>query len=380
MITGRFLVVMGGISLAACATTAPLDAPPLDPIAGEAMAISGAKGLAIAVIDDGAVRAVGAFGVRNAAGDPLGEATVMYGASLTKTVFAYTVLQLAAEGRIGLDQPIAEIVPDLTDFADPQEAYADYRPLKDDPRWRRLTPRILLSHRSGFANFGFLEPDGRLKIHFDPGSRYAYSGDGLILLQYAIEKGLKIDVGAEMQRRVFDPLNMTRTSMKWRDDFRPDLADGWRIDGTVEPHDERSRVRAAGSMDTSIADIAKFAAMLVGDRPIRDAMATPQLPITTTSQFPSLQPEAPPDKRIPDLATGLGIIVFEGPQGRGFFKGGHNDSTANMMVCLIETKRCVVILANDVRAERSFPGIVRRLLGETGMPWAWEYGPEPWAR
>ena len=46
-----------------------------------------------------------------------------------------------------------------------------------------------------------------------------------------------------------------------------------------------------------------------------------------------------------------------------------------MLVCLEKKSRCVVLLSNDVRAEALFPGIVQRLLGETGMPWAWEYGP-----
>jgi hypothetical protein len=68
------------------------------------------------------------------------------------------------------------------------------------------------------------------------------------------------------------------------------------------------------------------------------------------------------------------VIAFKGPQGAGFFKGGHNDSTANMWVCLESGKRCVVILSNDVRAEPAFPALVRSILGETGLPWAWEYG------
>ena len=37
-------------------------------------------------------------------------------------------------------------------------------------------------------------------------------------------------------------------------------------------------------------------------------------------------------------------------------------------------KRCVVILANDVRAEAAFPRLVEFVLGETGVPWRWEYG------
>jgi hypothetical protein len=103
-------------------------------------------------------------------------------------------------------------------------------------------------------------------------------------------------------------------------------------------------------------------------------LTAPHLPITTATQFPTLQPELPPARRRADLAAGLGVIVFNGPQGAGFFKGGHNDSTGNTWVCVKPGKRCVVILANDVRAERAFPRLVEFILGETGVPWAWEYG------
>ncbi len=375
-----------GMGIAACAGLIASASPSaaaapdlLDRIAAQAMRDTGARGLAIATMDRGRVRAVRAYGVRNAKGAPLTTDTIMYGASLTKTAFAYTIMQLVDERRVSLDRPIAELVPDLTDFADAEDRYADYRPLQSDPRWRKLTPRILLTHSGSFANFGFLEPDGKLRMHFDPGSRFAYSGDGFILLQFALEHGLGLDVGKEMQRRLFDRLGMRRTSMIWRPDFAANLADGWTAAGTVEPHDERSHVRAAGSMDTTIADFARFAAALVGgdglSRAARAEMVRPQLPITTRSQFPTLQPEARPADRFVGVAAGIGLVSFTGPQGRGLFKGGHNESTGNTMVCLERGRRCVVILSNDVRAEKAFAQIVAAVLGETGVPWRWEYGP-----
>jgi hypothetical protein len=103
-------------------------------------------------------------------------------------------------------------------------------------------------------------------------------------------------------------------------------------------------------------------------------MTSSQLPITTRSQFPTLQDELPPESRRKDLAAGLGVVVFDGPQGRGFFKNGHNDSTANTLVCLPRGRRCVLILSNDVRAEPAYPHLVRFVLGEAGVPWDWEYG------
>lgn len=69
------------------------------------MAHTNARGMAVAVIDQGKVSYVHAYGTRNARGDPLTVDTVMYGASLTKTVFAYTVMQLVDQGKLSLDIP-----------------------------------------------------------------------------------------------------------------------------------------------------------------------------------------------------------------------------------------------------------------------------------
>jgi CubicO group peptidase (beta-lactamase class C family) len=350
----------------------------------QGMQRTGTQGMAIALIQDGAVTQVRTWGKRNALGEPLTPDTIMYGASLTKAVFAYTVMQLVDEGKLDLDTSIAAYLPKpLPEYNADANKYAAWQHLGDDERWRRLTPRILLTHSAGFANFGFLEPDGKLKFHFDPGSRYAYSGDGIILLQFVIERGLGLDLGTEMQRRVFDRFGMKRTSMTWRPDFAANLADGWKADGSVEPHDERSKTRAAGSMDTTTTDFARFAAAYVrgdGLQPASRAELTrAQLPITTLSQFPSLQPPAPPQQQHRHLAAGLGVITFDGPRGHGFQKGGHNDSTGNTWICLERQKRCVVILSNDVRAEPLFPGIIKIVLGTTGMPWSWEYGAHPWA-
>lgn len=72
----------------------------------------------------------------------------------------------------------------------------DYADLAGDEQWRKLTMRILLSHTAGFSNFRFYEhcgdydPDGKLAIYFEPGTRYAYSGEGFLLAQRVLEWGL----------------------------------------------------------------------------------------------------------------------------------------------------------------------------------------------
>lgn len=380
------LALILSLYLGGCAQPAPSaragapDLTRIDDTVRQALAATGAQGLALAVVDAGQVVFTRAWGVRDAGGAPLREDTVMYGASLTKAAFGYLVMQLVEEGKLGLDVPIARYLPQpLPSYtsADTVRRYSAYAGLADDERWRRLTARMLLTHSAGFANFYFLEPDQKLRMHFEPGSRYAYSGDGFILLQFVLEQGLGLDVGAEMNRRLFSAHGMPRTSLIWRADFRPNLADGFGSDGKVEPHDERSKVRAAGSMDTTIADMARLAAAYVRGDGLsaagRAELVRPQLPIGTRSQFPSLQAAQNPAP-FPHIGAGLGVIAFTGPQGAGFFKGSHNDTTANTWVCVEAGRRCVVILANDVRAEPAFPALVAAILGETGVPWAWEYG------
>jgi len=186
-----------------------------------------------------------------------------------------------------------------------------------------------------------------------------------------------VDVG-DLAQADFDRLGMTRTKLTWRNGEDRNVADGWNDQGQPRPHDKRSKVRAAGSMNTTIADLSKFAAALVrGDglsAASRAEMTRPSLHITTAHQFPDLGAELPPGKQRPDLAAGLGVVVFDGPQGHGFYKGGHDGQTANTLVCLEQGRRCVLILSNDVRAESGFAALVRFILGDTGVPYDWEYG------
>ena len=372
------------LSVAAVAETLPSGAL-IDAEVGKIMIRTQAKGVAIAVIDHGKVSYVQSYGIRNANGDPLTRDTDMYGASLTKTVFAYTVMQLVDQGKIKLDTPIeADLDKPLPAYGpDPifPDKYGPYKDLADDPRWKKITPRMCLTHSTGFSNFWFIEPDQKLHIHFEPGTRFSYSGEGFILLQFVVEhgrkeQGLGLDVG-DLTKASFDRLGMTRTSLVWKNGQDPNVADGWNDQGQPQPHDKRSKVRAAGSMNTTISDLSKFTAALVrgdGLTPAsRAEMTKPSLHVTTASLFPLFLPDVPPAQQRKDLYAGLGVVVFDGPQGHGFYKGGHDGQTANTMVCIERSQRCVLILSNDVRSEAGFTELVRFILGETGVPYDWEY-------
>jgi CubicO group peptidase (beta-lactamase class C family) len=372
-----------------CLPLAAQNIPPassIDAHVASLMQKTGAKGIAVAVIDHGKVVFVNSYGIRNAKGDPLTTDTIMYGASLTKTVFAYTVMQLVDQGKLKLDTPIAADLdqPLPTYPPDPvfPDKYGPYKDLADDPRWKTITPRMCLTHSTGFSNFWFIEPDQKLRIHFDPGTRFSYSGEGFILLQFVVEhgskqQGLSLDVG-DLTHANFARLGMSRTSLVYRDGRDSNVADGWDDQGHPQPHSKRSKVRAAGSMNTTISDLAKFTAALVAGNGLTPAsraeIAAPSLHITTANLFPIFAPDLPVSRQRKDLAAGLGVVVFDGPQGHGFFKGGHDGQTANTLVCLDKNQRCVLILSNDVRSEAGFADLVRFILGETGFPYDWEYG------
>lgn len=385
------LILFGATLLGACAPTGitppavnmresmPVEGyDALDARIEELMAANNVKGMAIAIIDGDEIRHVRAFGHANVEKQvPLKTDTIMYAASITKAAFAYMVLQLVDEGKIDLDTPISKyLAKPLPEYSGGKRNWSS---LEGDEDWRLLTPRMLLNHSSGLANLRWLEPDGDMSFHFTPGTAYAYSGEGFYLLQFVLEEGLGLNVKDEMQRRIFNRFGMPNTSMQWREDFASHLADGYKFDGTFEPHDARSNVSASGSMDTTIADQARmWRGMLVGEglsEEMRAEWTRPEVSISTKSKFPTIEVLDTYDPIGPqvNLAGGLGVDTWEGPSGRFFAKGGHNEWTGNIVLCDETDKRCVVLLGNDVRAELIYPDIVTMVLGDIHYPWAWTY-------
>jgi CubicO group peptidase (beta-lactamase class C family) len=351
---------------------ASTDNPKLDDEIARLMTLGKIPGVAVAVIDKGKVTHVTAMGVRNEKGDPLTPDTIMYAASITKATFAYYVLMLVDDGKIDLDTSIADYLPK------PLPEYPKYADLGVDERWKTITMRRLLTHSSGLADQRFYDPENKFRFNLEPGSRYAYSNEGVNLAQFVIEQSLGLKVGDEMNRRLFQPLGMTRSSMIWRDDFKGNLADGQHEDGKWEEHDDRSSVKAAGSLDTTITDLGKLVAALASGWGLspkaRAELDRPSFPIVSQNQFPPFLIKDNPDNAKIGLSAGIGVVVFDGPQGHAFYKGGHNDITDNQFVCVEKGKRCVVMLTNSGVGQRLFPSLVKATLGDIGAPWAWEYG------
>jgi hypothetical protein len=106
----------------------------------------------------------------------------------------------------------------------------------------------------------------------------------------------------------------------------------------------------------------------------RAELVRPQLPIRSAHQFPTLRDWTDPRTETVGLSAGLGLITYNDPvHGLSWFKGGHNDWTGNMVIGQELRQRCLVMLANSVRAERIYPAMAAFVLGESAMPWWWEY-------
>lgn len=341
------------------------------------MAAGRVPGLALAILNRGEIVFQRAFGYRDVERRlPLTDTTVMYAASFTKSMFAYMVMQLAEEGAIDLDRPVE------AHLRKPLPQYPGYADLARDARYRRITPRMLLSHTSGFRNWRFFSPagaldtTGTLDIHFDPGTRYSYSGEGIQLLQLVVEEVTGRSTAELMRERVFDRFGMARTSMLWEPRFAGDVANGYDEQGTSLGHRQRRSVRAAGSVDSDLTDVARFARGVLrgeGLRPeTRAAMLSPQIRINSTFQFPTPPTDTTDRDAAIGLAYGLGWGLLESPYGRAYFKEGHDDGTENYMIAFDGPKTAIVIMTNSSNGESIFTELLATLIGDTFTPSAWE--------
>jgi CubicO group peptidase (beta-lactamase class C family) len=328
-------------------------------------------GVAIAVIDDGHIVYAKAYGYRDTAtNSPLTPDSVMSAASFTKSAFAYMVMQLVAEHRLDLDKAVVEYLPK------PLPQYPGYADLAGDGRYRRITARMLLAHTSGLPNLRFLEPDRKLKIRFDPGTRFAYSGEGMMLLQLVVETITNESLTRLMDERVFRPLEMTRTSMVWQERFDSDAANGYDAYGRSLGPQKRTAPNAAGSMLTTVRDYARLLqAMLTGQRlsaPALQQMLAPQIRIHSKHEFPTDAPETTTENDAIRLSYGLGWGLYWSPVGEAFFKEGHDDGWRNYAVGFVERKSGMVIMTNSGNGEGIFKDVLETVLADTYTPIEWE--------
>jgi CubicO group peptidase (beta-lactamase class C family) len=195
-----------------CAHVAPAPRPDAFEAVTRAMPAAlrdtGTPGAVVAVVRDGQVVYLRAFGVSNVeSGTELRPDAVFRIASLTKSFTGLTAAALQERGAVDLAAPIGQYTPGLP------------------PRLSALTLAQLLSHTAGVrdeaAGYGPRDPSAlaaaarRLTdadLFTTPGDVYSYSNLGFTLAGYAIESAAKEPFAAVVERELLRPLGMSRST------------------------------------------------------------------------------------------------------------------------------------------------------------------------
>ena len=148
------------------------------------------------------------------------ENTMFEACSMSKPVFAYLVLKLVEQGKLDLDKPLYDYLPEK--FICEDEDYP-----------KQITARMILSHTSGLPNWrkGSEENESPLPIYFKPGTKFQYSGEGIYYLQRVVEHITNESLESYAKRTLFDKLGLESTSFVWTEKYDQQIATGHNADG-----------------------------------------------------------------------------------------------------------------------------------------------------
>lgn len=262
-------------------------------------------GVSLALIKDGKVVYHKTYGVRNAmTGEKVTDSTLFEAASVTKPVFAFAVERLAERGVIDLDKPLYEYLP--------------YPDIAYDDRYKLITARHVLTHRTGFPNWRSMNSDGKLNIKFTPGTAFGYSGEGFEYLKMVIEKITGKKVEQVLQEEVITPIGLYHTFFSKNDSLQRVVANGHynlRPSSTDLPESPGM----AYSMHTEALIFTRFMLFLMEQKGLKPE--TYDTILSKHSEFNFDDPKYQP--RFPTY-MGMSLEVRETPWGKSFGHGGNN--------------------------------------------------------
>lgn len=331
---------------------------------------SGVTALSVAVIQDSEIVYSNSSGVLHAKSkSEVGPETVFRAASLSKPVFAYLVMMMAEEKVLDLDRPLYHYLDK------PISDFAEYSDLKDDPRLNTITARMALTHTAGFPNWRWQNPDGKLNIRSDPGSRFSYSGEGYRFLQFVLEKITGKPLNQLCHEKVFTPLAMKRSSFILESRFSNNIA----LNVNSVPPFFRDKLRneanAAGSLLTTAPDYARFLiAAMDGEglgRKSYSEMLRAQVRVHTKALFGAMAQEITQENEKIALSWALGWGRFKSKIGDVYFHVGAEDGFENYTVYFSEPKIGLVLLSSGPDPRGTAKTIANELIGDTFSPFNW---------
>ena len=342
------------------------------------MKAANVQGLAISVFNNKEPVYKKTFGYKRMdTKEPIKMNTNIYGASLSKPVFAVLVMKLAEEGFIDLDKPLQDYLPKpIFEYTPVKKWHDNYSDLKNDSLYKKITARMCLDHTTGFANWRWFEPDQKLRVNFMPGSRYNYSGEGLVYLQVVLEHLLGKSLEELMKEKIFTPLGMTMSSYTWQPRFENDYCVGHKSNGELYEKDKDNDARSASTLETTLDDFTLFTTAVLKNKVLKPSttkeMFSPQIKIRSIQQFGPLRVRDSTTNDAINLSYGLGWVLLQSPYGTGAFKEGHGDGFQHYSIIFPQQGIGIIIMSNSDNAESIFKELLETAIGDRFTPWYWE--------
>ena len=309
--------------------------------------------------------------------EPIKTTTNIYGASLSKCVFAVLAMKLVEEGVLDLDKPLQDYLPKpIYEYTPTKKWHDNYSSLKTDSLYKKITARMCLDHTTGFANWRFYEADQKLRVNFKPGSKYNYSGEGLVYLQVVLEHMLGKSLEELMKEKIFTPLGMKNSSYTWQPAFENDYCVGHTAKGELYEKDKDNDARSASTLETTLDDYTLFTKAVLQNKILKTSttkqMFSPQIKIKSIQQFGPLSLIDSTSNDGIQLSYGLGWVLLQSPYGTGAFKEGHGDGFQHYSILYPKQGTGIIIMSNSDNAESIFKELLETAIGDTFTPWYWE--------
>ncbi len=219
-------------------------------------------GCAVGISQKGSVVLKSGYGMADLErGVPISADTVFESGSVAKQFTAMTLMLLAQQGKVSLDDPLRKYLPEVPDYGTPLTIRHVLSHLSGLREWR------LVATLSGIGEGTYVLSNRDLLrfasqqrgLNYDPGTTYSYTNTGFNILTILVERAL--GNGKTFQdftrEAIFEPLQMTHT--RWRDDFRAvvpgrALAYGPKPGGGWEQETPIENIIGAGGMLSTVGD------------------------------------------------------------------------------------------------------------------------------
>jgi D-alanyl-D-alanine-carboxypeptidase/D-alanyl-D-alanine-endopeptidase len=377
-----FFLVMAGNSVSAQNIVridgSKINADSLNAYLPKLMQKAKVEGLGITVFNQNRVVYKKTFGYADAVKKTaLQHGTNIYGASLSKSVFAVLVMKLVQEGKLDLDKPLQDYLSHpVYEYLHLKKWQDDYSSLKGDTLYAKITARMCLDHTSGFPNWRWDLADQKLKVLQVPGKRYSYSGEGMVYLQEVMEKMYGKSLEQLASAIIFSPLHMKNSAYTWLPAFEKNYSFGHNTKGELYEKDKDNEARAPSTLETTLDDLSLFLEgvlqkKIIGEKATRE-MFSPQIRIRSVAQMGPLSRRDTSSNDNIQLSYGLGWGLLKSPYGWGAFKEGHGDGFQHYMILFPEQKTGVLIMTNSDNGESIFKELLELTIADKYTPWKWQ--------